>query len=284
VAATLKPGLSTRSAKHRKLLLRRGLCIEDRLERIVQPHHNSISKLDHSSGTESMLRSLSRSFASVAVFAAAAAPVQAQFAFVSSRAVIGGSGLINWGSLGTAGVELSNPTTGIAVTGTSRTATISKASPLPFERRDQGTDFNGDFSSGATLLYTRGNGGPVTIMFSAPIIAAGANFQTADFGAFTGSIAALDASQNVLATFMFNGTSGSSGNGSAIFVGIASTLSNIMGIRFTGLTSAFRPNDFAINNVSVNVSANVVPEPSTYALFGTGLIGLVGLLRRKRAV
>ena len=56
---------------------------------------------------------------------------------------------------------------------------------------------------------------------------------------------------------------------------------------FTNLSSArvtFGAPDFSaqIDNVNVGINAAVIPEPSTYALMGTGLLGLAGIARRRR--
>jgi PEP-CTERM motif len=231
-----------------------------------------------------MIRSIVRAATTLAIAVVAAVPAQAQYTFVPTRAGIGGTGLINWATLGGSSTVVANGTSGIAIATTSLTATVTQAGQSPLERRDQGIGWAGDFTPGSALLWTRGNNGPITIMFSGAVGAAGAALQTDYYGAFTGSIEALDASQNVLATFVFSGTATGAADGSAPFAGIMSTLNDIWGVRFTGVTASNAPNDFAIDNLSVNIGSDVVPEPSTYALMGTGLIGLVGVARRKRSV
>jgi len=228
-----------------------------------------------------MNRSVLRAASTLAVIFAAVTPAQAQYTFVTTRAGIGGNGLLDWASLGPNSTPVTNGTSGIAITNTTTVATVSQVGSNPLERRDQGPGWAGSFAPNSALLWTGGSNGPMTIWFSSAVAAAGAGFDTNYFGPFTGTIDALDASSNVLATFGFSGTQTGAGDGSNAFAGVASTLGNISGIRFTGVTASFDPNDFAIDNVSVNLNAQVVPEPSTYALMATGLIGL-GLTARRR--
>jgi hypothetical protein len=58
-------------------------------------------------------------------------------------------------------------------------------------------------------------------------------------------------------------------------------------LNYTDIRSArvtFGGPDFSaqIDNVNVAVNASVIPEPSTYALMATGLLGLAGIARRRR--
>ncbi|WP_309673168.1 PEP-CTERM sorting domain-containing protein [Gemmatimonas sp.] len=214
----------------------------------------------------------------VVALAFSANTASAQYSLLTSRAQVGGTGFINWADLPTGSV--SNPFN-INVTNTALTATVSQAVQSGFTRVTQGSSWAGNFSSGDALLWTSANNGPMTIMFSSNISSAGANFQTDFFGSFVGRISALDFSGNVLAFFNFEGNSTSGGDGSAVFAGITSTNGDIRGVRFEGVSASNQPNDFSINNVSVNGATTTVPEPGTYALMASGLVALAVVRRRK---
>jgi len=117
---------------------------------------------------------------------------------------------------------------------------------------------DGNFSPNDKLLYSDTQSpldGPIIIEFHSPISAAGANIQTSTYGEFTGVILAIDT--NGLG-FKFNRLGRSEkGNGTAIFLGIASHMSNIIRLEFSTTNivenghADFDKGGFAINHLSI---------------------------------
>jgi hypothetical protein len=62
-------------------------------------------------------------------------------------------------------------------------------------------------------------------------------------------------------------------------IGFAGTAQSVV---FNGAANQFVYDDFTFGSVDPGVNPSVVPEPSTYALMATGLIGLAGLRRRNK--
>ncbi len=92
----------------------------------------------------------------------------------------------------------------------------------------------------------------------------------------TPTIRAFDASNNVIATFGLIGPASitTTGLNDGAFRGISSSSANITAFEITG-------GFIATQNLSVS-GLTTVPEPSTVALTGVGLLGLIVLRRRTR--
>ena len=126
------------------------------------------------------------------------------------------------------------------------------------ERRDQyyGFGWNGNFSANDKLLWTGGENGPMTIHFALPVKAAGAHIQADWNGPFTAQIQAFDISGNFLGSVSIYGNSNTK-IGTAVFLGIQDSESDIAYITL-GLTDAsYHPTDFAINDL------RLIDYPST---------------------
>jgi hypothetical protein len=213
---------------------------------------------------------------------------QAGYFAVNNRAALGGNDTLDWGVLGPAGTNASNPFS-INSTG-GRSVQIGQAGASNFLRLDQGTGWNGNFAPGAELIWTIGANGPMTIDFanSDSVTAAGAQIQANFHGPFSATLQALDSSGNVLASFNFDGNSNANGDDSAIFAGIQATGGDSFDkLRISVPTTVFNPQDFAINDLSFTANAhNAVPLPGGVVLFGLGLatLGTGQLVRRRMTI
>lgn len=108
------------------------------------------------------------------------------------------------------------------------------------------------------------------------------NFDSLDLGFFN----AAGGSENYTITGFSNGTSvytqtGSlSDSTSGTFLTLNGTHQSTSITSFT-LALSGNPNGIDVDNIGLNTVPSAVPEPSTLALFGTGIIGLAGVARRK---
>ena len=156
------------------------------------------------------------------------------------------------------------------------------------ERDTQGENsFFANFATGDPLFSTK-SPGALELLFSSDVTEVGTQFSNGFSGSFTASIAAFDAGNNLIGSYTVNGNSGfNPGDNSAVFLGLRNTTGDaaIRRVLFnTTESSGTNPFGFTINQVSFgnNPTTAPVPEPSTYAMFGLGLVAIVALQRRKR--
>jgi hypothetical protein len=190
--------------------------------------------------------------------------------FVNSRPALGGNDYVDWGVLGPSFTVVNNPFTVTSNGGLSMS--VSKPGG-PFERRDQGNGWSGNFAPGDHLIWTRDEIGAMTIEFAVPVLGAGAQIQRDAFGLFTGTIQAYDSLNNLLGSFNLTGNSAFS----TIFLGVLDNSPSIKKIVF--MTDG-GSEDFAINRLDlVTQGGPVIPEPGTMLLMGIGGLA-IGLGRR----
>jgi hypothetical protein len=209
------------------------------------------------------------------LFGQAVGSVQAAYYPIANPAGLGANANISIAALGSAGAVMLNPFTTTSSTGDNVTFTQFASTA---QRVNQGAGWNGNFAAGDALLWTR-FGGPVTLNFSGlPLRTFGVRIQPDIFGQFTAFVSVLNNVGTAVATFNFTGTSSNQGNGSALFIGIGSddVLTDFSRVRI-GIVSGGNLRNFAFNSPEFQV----VPEPSTYALAGTGMLVLAGLRRRR---
>ena len=110
------------------------------------------------------------------------------------------------------------------------------------------------------MLSTGGSGvGPITIDIANPVSGVGAQIQADDFGAYTAQIQAFDSSHNLLGTFTVSGDSEGGSTGTAPFLGVSSTSSNISEIVYS-LTADGNLADLAINQLSLTAPSRSLPR------------------------
>jgi hypothetical protein len=195
---------------------------------------------------------------------------------VSSRSGIGGSETLSFVGLGMDQDPITNPTS--TTTSAQRVVTMSMAGTVSPMFLFSGSTFNADFLATDIVLSNFASGAnSIRFTFGSSIAAVGAQIQPNLFGGFTGVVEAYDAASVSMGLISLAGLNGGNNDGTALFLGVMSSLADIRSIEFRIMGGG----DFAVNRLSINPTA--IPEPGTVALALSGLTA-AAILRWKRRV
>jgi hypothetical protein len=224
--------------------------------------------------------------AAALVACAIAGSANASLTVYTSRATFDALGTfpVDWSIYGPAGTFISTPDFR-TVNGLTLHVASSQGSLL---RRDEGTDFTGDFAIGDHLITEDDSLSDSFLVGFDSATVRGFGMQIEPnllTGAWNGGIDIYNSANVKIGTVLISGNKTGAEDDSAPFYGIVSSNADISFVNIW-IDQSYNPSlpakagDIAINTMDVLAA---VPEPSSMALAATALMGLAGFSFRKRS-
>ena len=220
----------------------------------------------------------------VAIALAAAFPLGANAGIITnftSRGTFPGNDSLDWGQLGPEFTVVTAPFSATSLGGL--TIHVIQPGNASFERRAEGTGWLGIFTVGEHLLWNQDNSGEMDFS-QTPIAGFGTSISTDAGGTFTATLKAFDGA-TLLGSLTVSGDA-TAGGQLPPFAGITDSVAEITGIVITANASApvGTNNGFLIDSLSLLTAPVPVPEPATWLLLSSALLGFGVVRRRNRKV
>jgi len=222
-----------------------------------------------------------------------ATPVQASLVGITSEGSLGTVNTFDWSQLGPPGTELSGPQNVTTTTG-GATGTISSSGGDTFAVLQQSTSFLGNFAPGTNVLWNNYGARDIEMSLTYPVSGIGAQVQwigaqpqssccTVQYasGTFTVEAIAYDKINNIIGTFSENGVSNFANDGSAIFIGMQDSVSDIYKLQFLITESSSNTNGLGIGPVSI-AGTYAAPLPAGLPMFVFALLSVFGVVQLKK--